>query len=68
LALLADRRSELPEPPVKSGSKGGAQGWGYWLQRPLIVTVLAAVMLLIALNLFSVFEIGGSLTGVGAGI
>ncbi|RFC47891.1 MAG: thiol:disulfide interchange protein DsbD [Verrucomicrobia bacterium] len=48
--------------------KGGdaPKGWGYWLQRPLIVSCLAAVMLLIALNLFGVFEIGGSLTGVGA--
>jgi DsbC/DsbD-like thiol-disulfide interchange protein/cytochrome c biogenesis protein CcdA/thiol-disulfide isomerase/thioredoxin len=44
----------------------GPQGWGYWLQQPLIVACLAAVMLLIALNLFGVFEIGGSLTGVGA--
>jgi thiol:disulfide interchange protein DsbD len=46
----------------------GGQGWGYWLQRPSIVTALAAVMLLIALNLFGVFEVGGSLAGVGGGL
>ena len=49
--------------PSPAASK---QGWGYWLQRPLIVVLLAVVMLLIALNLFGVFEVGGSLTGAGA--
>jgi len=56
----------LPVAIAKPEAMGGAQGWGYWLQRPFIVAVLAAVMLLIALNLFGVFEVGGSLTGVGA--
>lgn len=41
-------------------------GWGFQLQSPTVVTLLAALMFLFGLNLFGVFEVGGSLTGVGA--
>jgi thiol:disulfide interchange protein DsbD len=48
---------------------GGAQlGWGYQLQVPGFVFALAIVMLVFALSLSGVFEIGGSLIGVGAGV
>ncbi len=39
---------------------GGAElGWGFQLQSPAFVTVLAALFFLMALNLFGVFEWGG---------
>jgi thiol:disulfide interchange protein DsbD len=39
---------------------GGAQlGWGFQLQSPVFVTLLAALFFLMALNLFGVFEWGG---------
>ena len=39
---------------------GGAQlGWGFQLQSPTFVTLLAALFFLMALNLFGVFEWGG---------
>ena len=48
---------------------GGAQlGWGYQLQVPGFVFALAIVMLVFALSLSGVFEIGGSLIGAGAGL
>ncbi len=37
---------------------GETVGWGFQFQQPLFVVALAAVMVLFALNLFSVFEIG----------
>ena len=41
----------------------GAQiGWGFQMQEPGIVAVLAFLMLLLALNLFGVFEVGMGLT------
>ena len=45
---------------------GQAVGWGFQLQSPLVVAVLALVMLGAALNLSGVFEIGQSVQGVGA--
>jgi thiol:disulfide interchange protein DsbD len=46
---------------------GGAQlGWGFQLQEPGFVFALAALMLVFGLNMSGVFEIGGSLIGVGA--
>jgi thiol:disulfide interchange protein len=42
-----------------------AGGWGTQFQDPLFVTLMAFLILVIALNLFGVFEIGGGLTGVG---
>ena len=48
---------------------GGAQlGWGYQLQVPGFVFALTIVMLVFALSLSGVFEIGGSLIGAGAGL
>jgi thiol:disulfide interchange protein DsbD len=45
---------------------GGAQvGWGFQLQSPPFLAVLSGVFLLLGLNLFGVFELGTSLTGVG---
>lgn len=50
---------------------GGAQlGWGFQLQSPVVVTVLALVVFALALSLSGVFTMGMSLTrlgGVGAG-
>jgi thiol:disulfide interchange protein len=37
-------------------------GWGFQLQSPIVVTALSIIFLLLALNLFGVFEIGTSLT------
>ena len=43
----------------------GAQvGWGFQLQSPVVVAVLAMVMLLVALNMSGLFEIGRSLQGL----
>ncbi|MGE0452423.1 MAG: protein-disulfide reductase DsbD family protein [Vicinamibacteria bacterium] len=45
---------------------GGEQiGWGFQLQSPLFVVFLAALFLLLSLNLFGLFEVGESLTAVG---
>ncbi len=46
---------------------GASLGWGFQLQSPIVVAVLAIVMLLVALNMSGVFEIGASLQGIGAG-
>jgi thiol:disulfide interchange protein/DsbC/DsbD-like thiol-disulfide interchange protein len=48
---------------------GGNQlGWGFQLQSPAFVFVLAAVMLVFALSMSGVFEFGLRATGVGAGL
>jgi thiol:disulfide interchange protein len=45
---------------------GGSQlGWGFQLQSPVFVFILAAVMLVFALSLSGVFEFGLRATGVG---
>jgi thiol:disulfide interchange protein len=44
---------------------GDAVGWGFQLQSPAVVAALAALMLLVALNLSGVFEVGAALQGVG---
>ena len=41
-------------------------GWGFQLQTPGFVAVLASVLFLFGLNLSGVFEVGESLTGTGA--
>jgi len=47
---------------------GGAQlGWGFQLQSPAFIVVLAAFMFLFGLNLLGVFEVGNFLTGLGGG-
>lgn len=48
---------------------GGAQiGWGFQLQSPLVVTVLAYVLFTLALGLSGLLVIGGRFTGVGQGL
>lgn len=47
---------------------GAEVGWGFQLQNPTVVAVLALVMLAVALNLSGVFEVGTSLQGVGSGL
>ena len=44
---------------------GNALGWGFQLQSPAIVAILACFMFLVALNFLGVFEVGTMLTGVG---
>lgn len=46
---------------------GASLGWGFQLQSPIVVAGLAVVMLLVALNMSGVFEVGQSLQGIGAG-
>jgi thiol:disulfide interchange protein DsbD len=41
-------------------------GWGFQLQSPLAVAILSYVLVLVGLNLSGVFEIGGSVQGVGS--
>ncbi|NWK54285.1 thioredoxin family protein [Verrucomicrobiaceae bacterium N1E253] len=40
-------------------------GWGYQLQNPFVVLTILLLMFILALNMFGVFEIGTSATGVG---
>ena len=47
------------------GALGSTVGWGFQLQSPPVVIVLAVVMVLIGLNLLGAFEIGTSVQGVG---
>jgi len=47
---------------------GQAVGWGFQLQSPQVVAVLAIVMLLVSLNLSGVFEIGTSVQNAGSGV
>lgn len=50
---------------VRAG--GDAVGWGFQLQSPPVVAALALLMLLVALNMSGVFEVGATLQGVGSG-
>jgi thiol:disulfide interchange protein DsbD len=47
---------------------GSAVGWGFQLQSPPVVAVLALLMLAVALDLSGVYEVGTSLQGAGAGL
>jgi thiol:disulfide interchange protein DsbD len=47
---------------------GAAVGWGFQLQTPAVVAGLVLLMLLIALNLSGVYEIGASAQGAGASL
>jgi thiol:disulfide interchange protein/DsbC/DsbD-like thiol-disulfide interchange protein len=51
---------------IAGKTAGQAFGWGFQLQSPGVVAVLALLMLAIALNLSGVFEAGLSLQGVGS--
>jgi len=50
---------------VRAG--GQAIGWGFQLQSPAVVAVLALLMLAVALNLSGLFEIGVRLQNLGSG-
>ncbi|KRA61783.1 thiol:disulfide interchange protein [Caulobacter sp. Root655] len=50
---------------VRAG--GDAVGWGFQLQSPPVVAALSLLMLLVALNMSGVFEVGASVQGVGSG-
>jgi thiol:disulfide interchange protein DsbD len=43
-------------------------GWGFQLQSPAVIAVLAYVLLAVGLSLSGVFYLGGSLQGAGAGL
>ncbi len=43
-------------------------GWGFQLQEPIFVLILTAFLFLFGLSLSGAFEIGFSITGVGAGL
>jgi len=45
---------------------GAGLGWGFQLQNPIVVGGLALLFFVIALNLFGMFEIGGSVQNTGA--
>ena len=45
---------------------GQAIGWGFQLQTPWFVALLASLFFVLALNLFGLFEIGGSWMNVGS--
>jgi len=45
---------------------GAAVGWGFQLQSPLVIALLALLMLGAALNLFGLFEVGLAVQRVGA--
>ena len=54
---------------LQSLRAAGAQlGWGFQLQEPAFVLGLAVFFLLFALSLSGVFEVGGSLIGVGSNL
>jgi thiol:disulfide interchange protein DsbD len=44
---------------------GEAIGWGFQLQSPIVVSMVAYLFLVIGLNLLGVFEIGGTLMSLG---
>ena len=48
-------------------SAGEVIGWGFQLQSPLVVGALAYLFILIALNLFGLFEVGTSIMSLGSG-
>ncbi|HTW51167.1 MAG TPA: protein-disulfide reductase DsbD domain-containing protein [Stellaceae bacterium] len=47
---------------------GAAIGWGFQLQSPLVVGLLAYLMLAMGLSLSGVAEIGGGIAGIGGGL
>ena len=47
---------------------GEAAGWGFQLQEPVFVLLMAWLMVLIGLNFAGLFEIGGRLVGIGSGL
>ena len=53
---------------IAAQQAGQAVGWGFQLQSPGVVAGLTLLMLLVALNLSGVFEIGLSVQGTGQGL
>ncbi len=53
---------------VAVSATGSALGWGFQLQSPLFVLFLAALFVLLALNLAGVFEIGASLQSAAGSV
>ena len=49
-------------------SAGEAAGWGFQLQEPVFVLLMAYLMVLIGLNFAGVFEIGGRFAGLGGAL
>jgi thiol:disulfide interchange protein/DsbC/DsbD-like thiol-disulfide interchange protein len=47
---------------------GGEVGWGFQLQSPVVVALLAYLLLAMGLSLSGVFHFGSSLQGVGLGL
>lgn len=62
LAMLA-----LAGALIGARAGGAAVGWGFQLQSPLVIAVLALVMLGAALNLLGLFEVGLGLQQMGQG-
>ena len=53
---------------IAAKAGGQAVGWGFQLQSPAVVGALCLIMLLAALNLSGVYELGTSAQGAGAGL
>ncbi len=53
---------------IAAKAGGAAVGWGFQLQSPPVVAGLCLLMLLVALNLSGLFEIGLSAQGAGSGL
>ena len=51
---------------LKSG--GAAAGWGFQLQQPVVVALLAYVLFAVGLNLSGVFHVGSGVAGIGSGL
>jgi thiol:disulfide interchange protein DsbD len=47
---------------------GEAVGWGFQLQSPFVVAILAYVLFAVGLNLSGVFQVGGGLMGLGSSL
>lgn len=47
---------------------GEAAGWGFQLQEPIFVLLMAYLMFVIGLNFAGLFEFGGRLVGIGGGL
>ncbi|MEX2644433.1 MAG: protein-disulfide reductase DsbD domain-containing protein [Acetobacterales bacterium] len=47
---------------------GAAVGWGFQLQSPAVVLLLAYLLFAVGLNLSGVFDVGGRLSGIGGGL
>ncbi|WOR13993.1 protein-disulfide reductase DsbD family protein [Hyphomonas sp. FCG-A18] len=46
----------------------GVATWGFWLQDPVVVTVLILIIFMIGLWLLGLFELGSSVQNVGSGL